>query len=165
MDYSRNVLDVYRELAIGLPFRVTDATSTSSHNIMHILSETQGRGMLSLPSWVPDWAMSSEIHFDSIMPMNLHAIAGEGYYKAAGDSKVRIERTSDPNKICLSGKICDAVRIQSSIALALTQAELDATSIESLNASCGNYDKLRRTRLSISRWIDEPSSIASTCVR
>lgn len=165
VDYSKTVIEGYRELAEGLLFRTTVYTTIDSKCVFHILSQSQGRGTLPPPWWVRHWSISADIHLASPGLMNLHTIAREGCHKAAGDSKVEISRRGDPDKLCLSGKTYDAVRTMSSIAPTLTHNELDETSLASLAERYNNYDELGLDSLTLSHWINESSSIASTCLR
>jgi len=97
--------------------------------------------------------------------MHLRTIAREGCHKAAGDSKVEISRRGDPDKLCLSGNAYDAVQTMSSIAPTLTHNELDETSLASLAKRYNNYDELGLDSLTLSHWMNESSSISSTCLR
>ncbi len=165
VDYSKTAVEVYRELAEGLLFRRTVYTTIDSKCVFHILGQSQGRGTLPPPSWVRHWSISADIHLASLGLMHLHTIAREGCHKAAGDSKVEISRRGDPDKLCLSGKAYDTVQTMSSIDPTLTHNEFDETSLASLAKRYNNYDELGLDSLTLSHWINESSSIASTCLR
>ena len=158
-DYSMNVLDVYRGAAIALFFpHDHDLTAplprnSHAHSVMEVLSTTESaEKKYALPSWVPEWrAPSYQTFWDR---------SDENGYNAAGTSEVKFALTEDPNKISLVGKIGDAVHLVSSIAPAA-----DDTSYSfNKNQAEGWTDYLFK-KVPQSCWINESSSIATSCQR
>ena len=159
VDYSKNVSDVYRDVAISLikPLRLGSQNETmpvpNTYPAMSFFSEAERtENRLALPSWVPDWTAKPYKSFW----LQIDYLG----YKAAGRSKVKISQTEDKNTIAVSGKICDAVHLVSNVAprTSMTQKQ----SMKKLSIA---WDRQITSLALLSSWILETSSIAASCQR
>ncbi len=156
-DYSKNVLDVYRETALAILFpqdhklRGDSSLTFHEHPVMSLICEAERtENTYALPSWVPDWRTRP---YESLW----QCISRSGY-KAAGASKTKISLTDNPNKITLAAKIGDAVHLVSSIAPATDNSSSYIDSLE-------RWERYVFDRVPQSCWINESSSMAAGCQR
>ncbi len=158
-DYSKNVLDVYRETALAILFPQTSDfsadTSLASHEhpVMELLSAAErAENQYALPSWVPDWRACNYL--------SLWESSSRNGYKAAGTSKSSITLTDDPNKISLAAKIGDAAHLVSSIAPAA-----DDTSYAYQKSTSEGWRQYLFNKVPQSGWIHESGAMAASCQR
>ena len=158
-DYSKDIVDVYRETARAVLFQQNHNLSTDSslsfheHHVMEVLSEAERvENKYALPSWVPDWRRPAYL--------SLWDNSSKRGYNAAGISKTKIALTDDPNKISLAAKIGDAVLLASSIAPAA-----DDTSYFFHSNEAEGWTKFLFTKVPQSCWINETSCMAASCRR
>ena len=151
VDYSKDIVEVYRDAALRILF----GPGINSHGVMLFLSDAEKhRSSLPLPSWVPDWTVQTPIRTNSISLLQLE---GPKVYKAAGSSTVKVSRTDKLNRISLAGKLCDAVLVNSSIAPAFVPSG-------PMRRNATEESVLRYIR-PLYPWILESSSIATVCHR
>ena len=156
-DYSKDVLDVYRETALAILFSqdlklcADSCLKFHEHPVMSVICEAERtENKYALPSWVPDWRTRP---YESIWQTT-----SRSGHKAAGTSKTQISLTDDPNKISLAAKIGDAVRLVSSIAPATENSSSHIDTPE-------RWGKYLFDRVPQSYWINESSSMAASCQR
>ena len=158
-DYSKDVLDVYRETALALLFPQDPAVNADSslrfheHPVMQCLSAAERtENSYSLPSWVPDWRVCTY--------PSLWECSSQDGYKAAGASKTNIKLSDNQNKISIAAKIGDAVHLLSSIAPAAQD-----TNILSNTSTSETWGKYLFQRVPQSCFINEASYLAASCQR
>ena len=158
-DYSKDLLDVYRETALAFLFpqdAIVNAQSSlkfHEHHAMQCLSAAERtENPYALPSWVPNWKIRT---YNSLWESS-----SQNGYNAARTSKTKIALTDDPNKISLAGKIGDIVHIVSSIAPAA-----DYTALPSDKSPPEAWEKFLFHRVPQSCWINETSFMAANCQR
>ena len=158
-DYSKDLLDVYRETALAFLFpqdAIVNADSSlkfHEHPTMQCLNAAERtENPYALPSWVPDWKARTYSSF--------WERSSENGYNAAGTSKTKIALTDDPNKISLAAKIGDVVHLVSSIAPApgYTAPPSDKSPPEV-------WERFLFHRVPQSCWINETSFMAANCQR
>ena len=158
-DYSKNVLDVYRESALAVlfpqhhDFSAVSSYNCHAHSAMEVFSTVEStERKYALPSWVPEWREPPYL--------SLWDSSSKNGYKAAGTSETKIGLTDDPNKISLAGKIGDAVHLVTSIAPAA-----DDTSYFFQRNKVEGMTKYLSNKIPQSCWINESSYIAANCQR
>lgn len=157
-DYARFAADLYYEVAKNLLFSHNSSRSSTNngHYIMGLLSEAESSDReYFLPSWVPEWKAPSYYRFWSYTTP-----AG---YKAAGDSIINLSRCDDPNRICLSGKVFDAVDLRSNIAPYMQ--DVSPNLVKHVRSRLNVAERSAFSKLSLCHWITESSFIAARCQR
>ncbi|MCJ1460505.1 hypothetical protein MMC28_010887 [Mycoblastus sanguinarius] len=76
-----------------------------------------------------------------------------------------MSRTADPNKICISGKICDTIYLTSSIAPVTTIDGIDPKITKQRRSRDRDQEMRIYSLVRLSHWISESSSITANCVR
>ena len=158
-DYSKDILDVYRETALAFLFPQDPTINADSslnfheHPVMQCLNSAERiENPYALPSWVPDWKARTYCDF--------WERSSENAYSAAGASKTRIALTDDPNKISLAAKIGDVVHLVSSVA-----PPTEYNNLPSDTSAPEVWEGYLFQRIPQSCWINESSSMAASCQR
>ena len=156
-DYSKDVIEVYRELAVSFLFPSSikrPALRLYEYSFTELLQEAERQtNVFALPSWVPDWKGRDNFALSS-KTLNMG-------YRAAGNSKAEVTLTKNANEIAISGKLCDSVRLMSSSAH--NPIAQHAAQPMKNNATMEQAGFVQRVPLAF--WIYETSAMAANCGR
>ena len=96
-DYSKDVVDVYRDLAIQL------ITASQNPDILVHCAYTVGSKLSVLPSWVPDWSQPLYI--------NCSPIVSPGAYEASAGTSFKGRVSEDLGELLLDGVLLNKVEV------------------------------------------------------
>ena len=96
-DYSKDVVDVYRDLAIQL------IIASQNPDILVHCAYTVGSKLSVLPSWVPDWSQPLYI--------NCSPIVSPGAYEASAGTSFKGRVSEDLGELFLDGVVLNKVEV------------------------------------------------------
>ena len=154
LDYSKDVADVYTDVARRILFGSQGQRAAGSASIADLLSRSQGPSQLNIPSWVPDWSRPADQDFEPSRE--------KSNFRAGGKGELKVFATDDPRKIRVRGKIFDSIQAVSSVAPAPSVTDLDKA-FSRVGDAVTFYTHLHRERYLLNCWINETSALAWSC--